>query len=86
MAWSTVLQKVADLVVVHPEQELLLEHLHVSVPFHGGLGGKEVQGAPAANAGKAAPHHDARRVLNIDHCVLLLVAVVLRGPLHPLGP
>ncbi len=41
MARRTVLQKVGGLVVVHPEQELLPEHLHVTVPVHGGLGGRK---------------------------------------------
>ncbi len=86
MAQCTVLQKVGGLVVLHPEQELLPEHLHVPLPVHGGLGGEEEQGPTAANAGETSPHHHARRMLNVHHHVFLLVAVGLGGPPHLLGP
>ncbi len=84
VALSTVLQKVGGLVVVHPEQERLPEHLHVHICSRSWWSwGKKVQGTPAANARKAAPHHHAHRVLNIDHHVLLLVVVGLPCPLGP---
>ncbi len=50
MAWCPIVQVVCCLVVVHPEDQLLLEHRHEPAPVHGGLGGggQEVQGVTAA--------------------------------------
>ncbi len=65
--------------VVHLDQ-LLLEHRHVPVPVHGGLGGQKVQGAMAFVSAKTPPHHDTGGMLDIDHHIVLLVAVAQHWP------
>jgi hypothetical protein len=43
MARCPILKKVSSMVVMHPEEQLVLEHVNVPVPIHDGLWGQEVQ-------------------------------------------
>jgi hypothetical protein len=54
------------MVVTHPENQLVPQHVNVPFPIHGGLWGQEVEGASATLAAKAAPDHNARRMLDVN--------------------
>ncbi len=59
MARRSVLEKVCHSVVAHPEHQLLLQHVHVALAVHRGLGWKKIQGAMPPCPGETPPHHDA---------------------------
>jgi hypothetical protein len=57
MARSTILQEVNALEVVHPEEEVVLENLLVSLPIHGDTLHQRIH-ATSSTCRKAAPNHD----------------------------
>ncbi len=80
-----VLKEVGGAVNLHEGEEFLVQQRHVSVAIHRRLQWQEEDGASAALAAKAGPHHHVHGVFHFDHREFLLIPAGEGRPSDLLG-
>ncbi len=86
VAGRPVLQELGGAQPGHPREELLSQHLEISLAVHGHFRRKKVERASSSNTTEAAPDRDARGMLDVHSHVLLLVPVDACGTANSLRP